>query len=181
MRTTITAVSAVFAVMSLATACGKHDDSTAASGAGAPATPSATTPAPAAGSAAPAIDDHACKLITQDEAAKLFANPVKSGEARMTGPVPSCRFKPEAGPGSVSLQYYERGEANIEPIRGMMLKDGVEISGVGTKAYRNPDGSLFMVLANGHLGVVIVMALGQKTKPTAANAEDFAKTLAGRL
>lgn len=104
------------------------------------------------------------------------------GEAKMAGPVPSCHFKPTDGASaSMSVQYYERGDANFDPIRNMMIKEPVDITGAGTKAVRNKDGSLLLVVANGHLGVVIAMAVGKKAGPTAGAAEAFAPVLASRL
>jgi hypothetical protein len=159
-------------------ACSNHKDAPAA----APTAGSnAAAPAPAAAAPAPSVPDVACKLVTADEAAKLLGHPVKPAEARMAGPVPSCRYKSEEGGASVSVQYYERGEANYEPVRSMMIKEPVDITGAGTKAVRNRDGSLLFVLANGHLGVVIAMAIGKNAGPTAAAADAFAPVLAGRL
>lgn len=99
----------------------------------------------------------------------------------MRGPVPTCHFKSEEGGASVTVQYYERGAENFGSIGSMMIKNPIEISGAGTKAVRNSDGSLLFVLANGHLGVVIATAMGKNAGPTAAAAEAFALVLAGRL
>jgi hypothetical protein len=163
----------------LAAACGKHDDA-ASKATSAPA--GALSPAGSAveASSGGGADDSACKLISQDEAGKLLGHAAKPGEMRKTGPVPSCHFRPDGASGSLTLQYFERGEANYDQIRGMMLKSPIEIAGVGTKAARDTNGSVFMVLANGHLAVVVSM-IAAKERPQPNVVEDFAKTLAGRL
>ena len=81
----------------------------------------------------------------------------------------------------MSLQYFERGADNFDAVSSMMIKDAVTIAGVGTKAVRNPDGSLVAVLANGHMAMLAVIALGKNNGPTPAAADAFATAVAGRL
>jgi hypothetical protein len=174
---TIPLASIVIASLALA-GCGKKDASPTPS---APAGSAASAGAPGTPAVPSVADNKACALMTKDEAAKFIGHPVQDAESRLgVTSVPSCRYKLDGGAGSVSIQFHEHG-TTFDSVKGIMVKEPTDIAGAGDKAVRNPDGSLLLVQAHGHMGVVIAMAFGKDAGPTAAAAEAFAPVLAGRL
>jgi hypothetical protein len=98
----------------------------------------------------------------------------------MFGPVPACLFKADGAMGSVNVTYVEHGDRGFDQLSGTMVKGAVPIADAGTKAVRNNDGTVMVVLANGHVATVVRMG-ANKDRPLPSVADDLAKTVAGRL